>query len=238
MSRVLVVGGAGFIGSHLMKRRPDWEVLDLKNGDDFRDGVGGDYDVIILLAAWLGQEEDDYIHNLAIYNALAESYDRKEKPFIVYTSSAAVYADSNEQHDEIEEPDPSTLYGKSKLLGENIIRTLFPSTTLRLGNVFGDGDGNGVIDLFKQGVRTVYGDGKQVRDYIYVGRVVDAIIHAAEHEPHYVGHIYNISSGEGLTVNQVFEKHAKGKPLYEDARDFDVGYSVLNNAAAKDDGLL
>jgi nucleoside-diphosphate-sugar epimerase len=236
--KVLVVGGAGFIGSHVMKLRPDWDVLDLKNGQDVRDGIPGDYDVIVLLAAHLGQTEDDYAHNLEIYTALVKNYAGKIHPYIVYTSSAAVYGDSKIPHLEIEESAPASSYGESKLLGEDILMYTFATAVLRLSNVFGDGDGSGVIDLFKQGGAVVHGDGEQVRDYIYVDKVARAIIKAADDPVHYAGEIYNISSGLGLSVNEVFEKYGEGKPEILPARDVGARCSILSNSLAVQDGLL
>lgn len=238
MSKVLVVGSEGFIGSHLMKRRPEWEGMDLKSGQDVRNGIEGDYDVIVLLAAQLGQEEEDYAHNLEIYTALVRNYVDKKHPYVIYTSSAAVYMNGAEPHIELEEPDPPTIYGESKALGERIIHEMFSATTLRLSNVFGDGEGNGVIDIFKRGGTRIYGDGEQIRDYVYVGKVVEAILRVEEDIERYVGKTYNISSGAGITVKKAFEKYAAGKPEFLPPRNFDVDCSILSNKAAYQDGLI
>jgi len=91
---------------------------------------------------------------------------------------------------------PEAPYGQSKYAGEGymaLYERLYGLSTipLRLGNVYGprqDPLGEaGVIAIFcgrlREGKRpTVFGDGKQTRDYIYVGDVVSAMLAAAETE--------------------------------------------------------
>ncbi len=91
---------------------------------------------------------------------------------------------------------PEAPYGQSKFAGEGYLalyERLYGLSTipLRLGNVFGprqDPLGEaGVVAIFcgrlREGKRpTVFGDGKQTRDYIYVGDVVAAMLAAAESE--------------------------------------------------------
>jgi UDP-glucose 4-epimerase len=91
---------------------------------------------------------------------------------------------------------PEAPYGQSKYAGEGYLALYerlygLSSVPLRLGNVYGprqDPLGEaGVIAIFcgklRAGERpTVFGDGKQTRDYIYVGDVVSAMLAAAEAE--------------------------------------------------------
>ena len=101
-------------------------------------------------------------------------------------------------------PTPMAQYGTSKLAGEEYLalyHRLYGLSTiaLRLGNVYGprqDPKGEaGVIAIYCGRVReggraTVFGDGRQTRDYIYVGDVVRAFLQATERDatgPHNVG---------------------------------------------------
>ena len=91
---------------------------------------------------------------------------------------------------------PEAPYGQSKFAGEGYLALYerlygLSSVPLRLGNVFGprqDPLGEaGVVAIFcgrlREGKRpTVFGDGRQTRDYIYVGDVVAAMLTAAESE--------------------------------------------------------
>src|SRR4030095_13544747 len=90
--------------------------------------------------------------------------------------------------------EPETPYGMSKLAGEGYLELYarahgLPCASLRLGNVYGPrpephGEA-GVVTIFcgrlEEGERpTVFGDGRQTRDYVYVADVVAAFVAAAE----------------------------------------------------------
>jgi UDP-glucose 4-epimerase len=119
---------------------------------------------------------------------------------VVFTSTGgAIYGEGAGQDLPLSEDAPlapEAPYGQSKFAGEgylSLFERLYDLSTipLRLGNVYGprqDPLGEaGVIAIFcgrlREGKRpTVFGDGKQTRDYIYVGDVVSAALAAAESE--------------------------------------------------------
>lgn len=236
--KVLVAGGRGFIGSNLCRLldtfHVDYSVVDLKDGFDICTVNASSFDVIVLLAADLNHTRQMYSNNLRIYNWLA-----RHSAHIIYTSSAAVYGDSELPHVE-DEPTPApTLYGKSKLLGETIIKdTQDRYTIFRLANVYGNGDGNGVIDIFKRGGNTIYGDGEDVRDYISVEKVASAILYAIKSPMSHNKQTYNLSSFKPMTTYAAHCEFGTGPAEYVAARGFDVKYSVLNNTKAREAGLL
>ncbi|MCH7643117.1 MAG: GDP-mannose 4,6-dehydratase [Chloroflexi bacterium] len=110
---------------------------------------------------------------------------------------------------------PENPYGASKLAGEEFLamyRRAFglKSTALRLANVYGprqDPHGEaGVVAIFARAMLddapvTIFGDGNDERDYVYVSDVVDAVIAAvgATDGPG----VCNIGSGKGTTVNDL-----------------------------------
>lgn len=235
---VLIPGGGGFIGSNLCNTLKECDIphtaVDIKNGVDVCTIDARGFDVIVLLAASIEHTRQMYSHNLRIYQWLS-----RHTAHIIYTSSAAVYGDGEIPHRE-DEPTPApTIYGKSKLLGEQIIKDTQPSYTIfRLGNVYGNGDGNGVIDIFKRGGNKIYGDGEDVRDYIAVEKVCNAIINVLSAPNAFIGQIYNLSSFEPMTTYAAFNKYGTGTPEYLPERAFDVRYSVLDNSKARKAGLL
>jgi nucleoside-diphosphate-sugar epimerase len=238
---ILIAGGKGFIGSHVAKVFDGldvglYEIADLKDGVDVCTVDGSKYDVIILLAANLGYDMQMFQDNLAIYR-----WAMRQSAHIIYTSSAAVYANTSAAHTENEKPAPSTIYGKSKLLGEQFISKASKHYTfLRLSNVYGDGDGNGAIDIFKRGGNKIYGDGENVRDYVHVSVVAEAIKRVALNPDRYNQETFNISSFEPMTTNQAYMKYGNEglAAEYLPARGIDVAYSLLWNAKAKEAGLI
>lgn len=245
LNNVLVPGYKGFIGSNLWKQKGLlWKGIDLKDGMDIWN-VDTDIDcqAVVLLAAHLGQTPTDYRHNLRVYFWLSMLSEMSPNAHVIYTSSAAVYPKAPEGRkqgwEEAEAGNPPTHYGQSKLLGEQILKdTTKHWTVLRLSNVHGNGDGNGVVDRFRKGQNVIYGDGSAVRDYVPVDVVCEAIKRVLKSPKKYDKEIYNISSGVGKTVNDVWKKYGTGVPRHIKERSFDIPWSVLNNTKAKEAGLL
>lgn len=235
--RVLVVGGAGFIGSYLTKSKKfKWTVLDLKNGQDVLEGIKGRYDTIVFLAADMGKEQENYDYNISLFWPLLHYIVKYPKTHVIYTSSAAVYADDGRDHSELDIPSPVNLYGEAKLRGEYFVHQIYHHTILRLSNVCGKG-GSGVVQLFENGEKRIFGDGEDVRDYVSVYLVMNAILAAIEKPDVWHG-ITNVSSGIGATTNQIYMmfRSSKAKPQYRKPRAGDVHHSILDNT--KLDGML
>jgi UDP-glucose 4-epimerase len=123
---------------------------------------------------------------------------------------------------------PLSAYGQSKFAAEGYVALYerlygLSGVSLRLGNVYGprqDPLGEaGVIAIFcgllKEGGRpTVFGDGTQTRDYIYVGDVVAAALAAAESR---VGGALNVGTGKETNVLELIEalKRLSGREDFE-----------------------
>lgn len=239
---ILIAGGKGFIGTRLCKLFDSldvglYETADLKDGIDVCDIKDTSaYDVIVLLAANLKQDITMMQDNLAICK-----WAMRQSAHIIYTSSAAVYPDQLKPHTETDPTKPSTFYGVSKLVGERLIKMGNKNyTILRLANVYGDGDGNGAIDIFKRGGTTIYGNGSDIRDYVPVEVVVEAIKTIALNPSAYNRETYNISSNMPMTTRAAFASFSKPPytPKLAPPRGFDVKCSILNNLKAKKAGLI
>jgi UDP-glucose 4-epimerase len=150
--------------------------------------------------------------NLTLLEGVRKCFSR---PRVVFVSSRLVYSAADGQPvAEDHTPSPLSIYGLHKLTVEHYYRLYYqhhsiPYTVMRLTNPYGpyqlpDRRGYGVINFFiMQAVRneeiTIYGDGTQLRDYIYVCDVVDALLSMGCH-PNAVGEIFNIGYGQSISL--------------------------------------
>ena len=139
---------------------------------------------------------------------------------LVYASSAAIYGDNaNLPLSETEKPAPLSPYGMDKWYGENIAQLYFhlhgiSSAGLRFFNVYGPRQDpkspySGVISIFLGAAQqdkelTIFGDGEQSRDFIYVKDIITAILLAMNSENKNAA-VFNVASGTEITLNQLIE---------------------------------
>jgi nucleoside-diphosphate-sugar epimerase len=137
---------------------------------------------------------------------------------VVFASSASVYGDAPElPKTETMTPRPLSPYAISKLAGEQLCAMFMrvhglETVALRYFNVFGPRQDpsspySGVISRFLLALKersrpTIYGDGEQTRDFVYVDNVVDANLQAA-FTAEAAGRVFNIASGEAVTLNRL-----------------------------------
>jgi UDP-glucose 4-epimerase len=249
--KVLVTGGAGFIGSHLVdglvaegygvrvlddlstgkldniadhlsSGRVDFVKGDIRDAKVVERSVLG-VDVVVHLAAMISVPLSVENPRLAFdvnvngtLNLLQLCVEAHVGRF-VFASSCAVYGDPAVLPvDEQVPPCPISPYAESKLLAERYClgfqhRELLGSVVLRFFNVYGPRQGmndySGVITRFiefcSSGLPlTVYGDGKQTRDFVNVKDIVAAIISSIKSEGA-VGEVINVGSGKPTAVNDL-----------------------------------
>jgi UDP-glucose 4-epimerase len=138
-------------------------------------------------------------------------------PKIVFTSSLYAYGSMGPNAmRESDLPAPGTEYGKSKLAGEQMLRRnvrnhSVGATVARLFFIYGPrqyaegGYKSVIVSNFERIVRgeapTVYGDGEQALDYVYIDDLIRALLvmSGREHD----GKMVNIASGRAVTVNDL-----------------------------------
>ena len=132
-------------------------------------------------------------------------------------------------------PDPLSPYGVAKLAAERYcvsfsrVYESFETVVVRYFNVFGPRQSPlsqyaAVVPLFITAIAagepiTIYGDGKQSRDFTYVANVVDATIRAADADGAN-GRIFNVAAGSPASVNDVADTIGEilGKPVEMELR--------------------
>lgn len=277
--RILVTGGAGFIGSHVVdayvaRGHHVTVVDDLSTGRktnvnpkarfikaDIRDSSlsrlfkKGRFDLVNHHAAQLDVRKsvseptfDASVNILGLLNLLELSRLNKVKKFIFAASGGTYYGECDRPAREEAPPQPLSPYGVTKLAGEHYVRAYgalhgLKFTVLRYGNVYGprqDPHGEaGVVAIFCQRLLAgqtafIFGNGKQERDYVFVGDVSRANV-AALLKAH--GESVNIGTGKATDVNRLFKilSVCHGKPSsfeHKPARNGELFRSVLNVSKA------
>jgi UDP-glucose 4-epimerase len=242
--KILVTGGAGFIGTNLIKRllKEGHEVVSL---DDYETGspdneqsdatyVMGDIDS---LEYWKG-DGFDLCYHLAALSRIQPSFENPTETFRVnvkgtetvlewarHNNVKVVYAGSSSKHH-----DPSqSPYAMYKYLGEEVCK-LYKKTydvdveICRFYNVYGpheviDGDWTAVIGAWRRQVRdgekiTIIGDGEQRRDFTHVIDIVDALYKVGMSSEKHED-AWEIGCGINYSINEVFKMFKEKFPQIE-----------------------
>jgi nucleoside-diphosphate-sugar epimerase len=188
----------------------------------------------------------------ATFTLLLAARDAKVKRF-VYASSSSAYGDTPTLSKvETMLPSPLSPYAAAKLVGEYYCSVFckvygLETISLRYFNVFGPHQDPAsqyaaaipafVTAILKDKPPTIYGDGKQSRDFTYVDNVVEANLLAARAKQTR-GEVINIACGKAITVNEIIDMinellGKNVKPLYAAPRPGDVKHSLADITLAK-----
>ncbi|MDA1027936.1 MAG: NAD-dependent epimerase/dehydratase family protein [Bacteroidetes bacterium] len=265
--RILVTGGAGFIGSHitdaLVNRGHDVHVIDDLSGGrreqvnpkatfhqlDIRDKSIGElwkthqFEVMYHLAAQMDVRKsvadpgyDADINIGGLLNLMESGRKNGLKKVVFSSTGGAIYGEPERvPQDESHTLQPLSPYGITKLCSEKYLHFYKESygveyVALRYGNVYGPRQNPhgeaGVVAIFCERMLdskqpTIFGDGLQTRDYVFVTDVVAANLQALEFSG---SDIFNVGTGVETNVVELFrtlrdaiaptmaELYAAGKP--------------------------
>lgn len=253
--KLVVVGGAGLIGSHTVDELLKEDIKELIIYDNFVRGtngnienalkdprvrvfeIGGDIcQADILNEAFKGA--DGVFHFAALWLLQCHEFPRSalnvnvEGTFnvleacvaqgvkrLVYSSSASVYGDAvREPMDEDHPFNNTNFYGATKIAGEAMARAYYhryklPFVGLRYMNVYGPRqDYRGayiavimkMLDNLDKGIApTLYGDGSQAYDFVYVGDCAKANVCAMKADA--VDEFYNVGTGIRTSIKELAE---------------------------------
>lgn len=255
-NQCVVTGGEGFIGSKITEKTRGIS-YDIKSGYDILDDkklalIVSPAKYIFHCAAKISvpesiqKEEEYYLTNVTGTKKVIDLVSTSSAK-IVFSSSAAVYGESDKPLSENSETNPKSPYAQNKLDGEGLLKNSGQAhVALRYFNVYGPGQSAeyaGVITSFiKSALRNndiiIYGNGNQTRDFVFVDDIVDANIKAMDYDGQNF-QIFNIGSGVGISINQLALKileitQSHSKIVHGSLRDGDIYYSVANIQKAKE----
>lgn len=193
----------------------------------------GDVDLVFHQAAQAGVRAswgEDFIiytdNNILATQVLLEAAKQVDLQAFIYASSSSVYGERRDLPMKEEDPlYPSSPYGVSKLAAENLCYLYYlnygiPTISLRYFTVYGPRQRPdmafhrfGKALLNKEEI-TIYGDGRQSRDFTYIDDAVRANLLAAKSRP--IGEIFNIGGGSQVELREVidlYEELAKVKVI-------------------------
>ncbi len=271
--RIVITGGAGFIGTHLTRRLlgighhvtvidnefnssrssvPEgarFRFGDVTRPDDLEPVFAGGCDAVCHLAGQVSiirafdNPVADLRTNVEGTVNVVEMCVRHRVPRLLYASSMTAYGDTSVvPTPETEACRPDSYYGITKFAAERFVHATaarpdldfrFDVTSLRMFSVFGPGQAwdnpyQGVLGIFLGKIQrgepiTIFGDGEQTRDFVFVDDIVDGWVGALADPRATAGGVFNLGSGRPHSIKELAEKVLAAHAI--PAGSYDIRYA-------------
>ncbi|MFZ2153288.1 MAG: NAD-dependent epimerase/dehydratase [Microgenomates group bacterium] len=227
-SDLTIIGGGGFIGGRVCDYlnmhgvrfsapfKRDLDLLSPESGHQYFSPKSRFGSIVLLasLTPYSTKEYDDksiMFDNVLMVRNLIHFLERKIVDELIYVSTVDVYGNQKEIVDELTYPEPTSNYGLSKYCSELILKNYcesnkIPLLILRLSQVFGENDNSSKLvnkaiqeALLKKKV-TLVGNGKQMRDLVYVDDVARLIVGSIGRK---INKVVNVASGNSREVLEI-----------------------------------
>ena len=273
--KFIVTGGAGFVGSHLVKllvkeghtvtvidnlhtgkkenlrsviQQITFKKIDIRNYEELQK-IMNDIDGVFHQAA-LTVVQDSFENPQEYHDVNVDGTEnifklaQKNNFKVVYASSSSVYKKKKKVPIiESATRNPINPYGQTKLDDEHLVEKYSKLGVkiigLRYFNIFGEGqtlEYAGVITKFLDRINQsqspiIFGDGSQIRDFIYVGDIVMANFLAMKSNVNNL--LVNLGTGKSITILELAEiflkiSNLQLKPIFKNALDGDIKKSQAN----------
>ena len=257
--KILVTGGAGFVGTNLIKRLLN-EGHEVQSLDNYSTGLKSNE--VDGCRYWTGDIQNistmdkdfDIVFHMAAIARIQPSFERPQDyietnfngtyevvKFCIKHNIPLIYAGSSSKHSgRFKNP-----YTFSKDLGEDIItlyQTYFAlhASTARFYNVYGpnqllEGGYTTIIGRWINNIQNgiqceIYGDGEQRRDFTHIDDIVDALILIMDKRAY--GYEFELGRGKNHSVNEVAEMFGI-TPVYKDGKIGEARHTLNEDKTAE-----
>ncbi len=236
--KLLVLGGTGFIGYHLIKKckKIGWDVVsvskkkpskekyisgttyifdDLQKKNIFKK-LNKKYDYIVNASGYINNNsKKKYLNNhFQITKKVFTHFKGSKIKSFINIGTSAEYGGEGSPQNERTKCTPKSKYGKDKLKCTLFLMKMyrmkkFPSIIFRVYQAYGPlQETNRLIPIVAKACalnkRFNCSDGKQLRDFIFIDDLVNAIIKALKNKKA-IGNIFNIGSGKKISIKLIIQ---------------------------------
>ncbi|HLC20265.1 MAG TPA: NAD(P)-dependent oxidoreductase [Candidatus Nanoarchaeia archaeon] len=229
MNNVVILGNKGFIGTHLENyfksqkisvQGMDMPDVDLtqQNAIEKLSSAFDESSAVVFLSCIKkehGDTFDIFLKNCAMVANVCEAVEKKKASRIIYFSSAAVYGEEvhNLSINEKTNINPTSYYGLAKFVGERMLTMTAEKNNITLvcmrpPVIYGPGDKpcygpSGFCSAARQKQQiTVWGDGSELREFIYVDDIIQVVSQLLKNNYH--GPL-NVAQGKSVTFTDIIK---------------------------------